>query len=540
MSYKNNRIFHYGESGVLELIKKPHIFYLLCSYCFWFIIIGITWAHLFDSKIFNAVSLYKITSFSSILTLIVYFSSLCGLCILTGTILSIPAIICRNLLDCFVAREQKKYKRVVNLVLLAQYLPYVFLILSNVIFYQINISTEIYQDFLYNSKLKQLKNTYAMLGKHNPDGRYIFLIPEYLIENQNTLKKTKALLPFQGSFFMETSAKPEMVAQLMQKESENISQYYAFVPMHQTTRTHASEQFFHIGIDRQHSFELFELFGNHIVEKKPAKLTKNLLLINHTIPSLKPLHLFIKSNFLGLLSRNWRWDNFGNTSLDILLTYGSQKQTTQYNLLILSNPKHTKNTLLFGSMDFIKPSDISKIEDTLDINLHTVIKALLEANVTNIFILPYRSELQHVPLSKFISSIDFNDKMKSYRTLLKNDSEFICKSQLVQNIPDPVSLLKDALNHKLRFEKHGEIYLSPMYDTYIKEFFINTLICYDHGENIYLIKLQPKYANEKNYNTFMMNTLDVYKFNHENNTKILSEKEKSEFFDKYQYAIFKS
>lgn len=539
MSYKNNRIFHYNESVFLGFFQKTHLFYLLCSYCFWITIVGFHWIKFFDSKFGDNQSLYQIHSFASIINIIIYFASLLGLCILTGTFLSIPAILCRSALNYIILKSREKYKKVVNLVLLAQYLPYILLIVVNVSFYQINISTSIYQDFFYNFKLKNLKSVYTAIGKKNTSGQYIFLVPSYLIDNPDKLKQTKSILPFQGAFLMETNAKSEMIAQIIHNESDNIVQYYSLVPMHKTIYNKNSEKQFLIGTDRQYSSELLELFSNNLADKSLLKVTKPTLLANRTMAALKPIQLVLKSNFLGFFNKNWRWDNFGNTSLDIFLQYAHKAQSVQYNIVLLSNPTNSKKTFLFGSLDFITPADRIKVEDIFDKNLSTVINALLDNNVKNIFILPYQSNNSQIQSSNFLTTTQSNAHLKSYRTILsENKNEFICKSQFIENNSFLENYNKILMN-KIQFGKGETIYLNPKYNLYIKEFFTNTLICYEHGEKIFLLKKHNDINNQNNYSP-NIKIIDVYEFDNTKTMQILSEKEKIDFFDKYKYEIFKS
>lgn len=538
MSYKIDRIFHYDESILADIIKKPHIFYILCSCFFWIFVIGSTWSQIFNPKVENTLSLYQVHSLSSLLNLIFYFFSLFGLCCIVGAILSIPTIILRSILDFIIAIERKKYKRVINLVLIAQYLPYLFLIATNLTFYQINMSTNFYQDFLYNYKIKKLKNSYKTLAEQNPSGQYVFLLPNYLLEDSDKLTKTKSLLSFHGSFFIETAAKSEIIAQITHNETSNIEEYYALVPTHQIAKKRDYSDTFMVGVDKKYSFELLNLFSDHTFEKR-IELTNNALLINHTIAVLKPIQLMIKSNFFGWLNQNWRWDNFGNTSLDILLQYAKNKHSAQKNIVFLSDNNSSQSTLLLGSMDFIKPADQKNVEDQIDTNLYTTISTLLASNIKSIFLLPYRSNTQSRNLSDFFSSEIPNHQLKSYRTIFANNSSFSCKTQLVQNLPNPKDLYQSLLVDKIQFHKNGRVYLNNTYNLYIREFLKNTMVCYDAEKNIYVLESEQDKQKGNNNKSFT-NLTNVYKFDDTKNIKILNDKEKSDFFDKYQNEIFNS
>lgn len=549
MAYKNNRIFHYDDSAFMAFLRKPNVFYILCSFCFCVAVIGFYWGQHFNPKLDESISLYQFNSLSSIFNLFSYFISLLGLCVLTGAFLSIPAIACRNLLNFIILKQRKKYKRIVNLVLLAQYLPYLFLILSNVLFYQINLSTSLHHDLLYNFKLTRLQNAYMKLGQKNPSAQYIFLVPSYLIEDQDKLTQTKSLLPFQNVFFMETSAKSEIVAQLMQNETTNIAQYYAPVPMHKIQYSKKPQEHFSIGVDRKDSTEFLGLFSNHLAEKKQFKFTKSTILVNHTIAALKPIQFVLKSNFPGFLNKNWRWDNFGNTPLDVLLKYADQnkKQSVHYHIMMLPNPKDdSKKNFLLASSNFISSDDLPKIENTFDTDLYTAIKTLLKSDANNIFVLPYASELESesktMQLSNFLSATKSNEELKSYRTVLtQNQTHFSCSSQFMQNhSSDSEHFDHKKMINKIQFSKNGTVYLNPKYMIYINDFFTNALICYDNGKNIFLLKAKVNNIQNQIDKSFFIHNIDILKFDGTKTTHVLIDKEKSDFFDKYKYEIFKS
>lgn len=547
MSYQKNHLLNHEQSNFTIFFAKNHIFYLVCSCVFWLIVTAISWIQFYDPKLGNTLSVYKIDSVFFIFHLILYFIFIVGICLTVGAILSLPAILGKSILEYIILKERKKYKRVFYLVFFAQYTPYVMLLLSNGLFYYANISTKIHNNFLYSYKLEKINKNYTQIGRQNPNAYYIFFIPDYLIENNEKLTKTKSLLPYNDKLFLESHSKPEIIALLMQQEHENVVEYYAPAPLKNEAQFTIPARALSIGMDRKNTPEFLNLYSKNILEGNKFRITKSTLLSNRAIASLKPIQMVLKSNILGLISANWTWENYGNSSLDILTKHSSQlKRNTpsEYNVLFISDLEmNSTKSLFIGSSDFMDQKDLLIAEQNLDKNLFVTIHALRSSGAKNIVLLPYQVKANSLAVSLYYTTIKNDGDFKSYRTFFKkNEIPFFCKTQFLPNLDEASILNQTLLIDNLKFSAKGTPYLKPEYGFYIKKFFENTLFCYEQKKNVYILKMNNMQNNIDHFkdNIERISDLDIYNINNKNNmSHLLTKEEKNIFISKYKYEIFK-
>ncbi len=526
------------------LLSKSHLIYFFASSGFWLLTIIITWIAFYDSHISTALAIHNVNSASFLFYIALYVFFVIGITAIIGFFLSIPSVILRALLNIFLHSARSQYKRAFSLRLACRILPALMLIVVNGGFYYANVSTNPTHVYRHSSKIKKISKNYHAIGTQNPNAHYVFLVPNYLLENPTKLTHTKEKLKYKGNIYLESVAKPEIVALLTKTETKEFLNYYSPTTVNTLLQSKIPKEILTIGIDRKHYAPFLNLYSNNIIENRFFDLNKTSLLSNRVMAALKPLHLILRTNFFALFSPNWKWNNLSNSSTDVLQLYSSRlkkSDSANYNIVFLSELEESSEKSLFvGLSDFLTANDEKIYEDTLDQNLLNVINSLESANAHNILILPYATT-PNIKMSQFFAYNNIQG-LKSYRTVFDNlQNSFVCNNQYEQNIKKLDRFDPNFLYNNIQFSKKGLPYITEENLIYMQRFFSNQTVCYDKSDSIYLITNDP--ANTDSY-TFhneqqIYDSLKVIKLNGPKEKSILTQNEKLDFIELHKYEIFK-
>jgi len=418
-------------------------------------------------------------------------------------------------------------------------LPIPILILINGLVCFANFATKNYTLYDHSKSLAVIKNNYSHVGIQDPNSSHIFLVPEHLIQDANKLTRTKSLLKHRGTMFMESSSKPEITALLIQKESTDILKYYTPVLKREINTSLTPATLLTLGISREYISSFLGLFSENMIQYKDFDVSNSTILSNRILAGLRPLHLLIKSSYLGKINPNWKWENFRNTSTDILLLY-SQKlfklSPAKNNVVFLSDLENQpENNIFLTLTNFFTQEERKYYEEILDINLSEIIKSLSQVNADSVSLLPYMPQIDVPKFSFYYTNISGqNGDLKTYNTMFNTQQNpFFCRNTLTYNHSN-----KSLAFNEVKFSNQKKPFTHLDYKIYLQHFFSKNIMCYNEDGKIYLIE----HSYKNNHNSHQLENLQnfkIQKVESYQNSFSLSESDKANFITQHKNEIFK-
>ncbi len=418
--------------------------YILFSSAFWVLFSIICFILLYNPEFGEKSRLYFFSSwhlsflFISVILGIIIFSAI------LGAIISIPAIILKIAMKIRSEKKSQKGQKPVILIYSATYLPILFCIFSHLSILLISTSAAPQQmrnwfrnDFkiykmqqkihheLFEIKTSEIYFKWKKVSKSfNKDSKFIFLLPQRLLMNKDSLKETKSILHKENNWLLYSQTKESITASILneayftderlflpapiQSHHENYNDIYS-------KKNLKTKNF--IGINGKNLVNFDNIFQKDSLNDI-LNTTWFTIFLNRIALSQPQLLFFFRVGIITPLFSAWKWDNLTNDDSYLLLSYINKLKNIDNKkekfLFFLTEMEEENENGFLHSIEW--PINISKNEfeqniKNIDIYLSTSIKALKDAGYYNIMIIPYSQTENFIEFGKGYSNSDFQDQL---------------------------------------------------------------------------------------------------------------------------------